>query len=158
LSKPLSKAAFERRRLQRSRKTESLHHFQRGIVAGQAVELFCRPSRANAARFDCFRSSNAEEPNCDQPCSRKAEAQLSERSRELYCSANGDSWLLVHDMGNNSVFVRHLPNAPSGGRTQEMDIASFLARGPQGPEHQALLNLIGSLASGTAERTDAPVA
>ncbi len=92
------------------------------------------------------------------PVLQKAEAKLSEKSRELYCSANGDSWLLVHDTESNGVFVRHLPNAPSGGRTQEVDIASFLARGPQGPEHQALLNLIGSLASGTAESTDAPVA
>jgi hypothetical protein len=83
---------------------------------------------------------------------------VSEESRELYSSANGDSWLLVHDAEHNRVFVRHVPNAPSGGKAQEIGIATFLSRGPRGPEHQALLNLIGSLVSGFHEGARSSVA
>jgi hypothetical protein len=79
------------------------------------------------------------------------EAQVSEESWELYSSANGDFWLLVHDAEHNRVFVRHVPNAPSGAKTQEIGIATFLSRGPQGPEHEALLDLIGLLVSGFHE-------
>jgi hypothetical protein len=43
------------------------------------------------------------------------------------------------------VFVRHEPNAASGGRTAELEIGDFLVRGGRGPEHQALLRLIGTL-------------
>jgi hypothetical protein len=86
------------------------------------------------------------------------EANLKEESRELYSSANGDCWLLVCEAERNHVFVRHVPNAPSGGKTQEIGIGTFLSRGPQGPEHQALLNLIGSLVSGLDERARNSVA
>ena len=83
---------------------------------------------------------------------------MSEESRELYSSANGDCWVLVRDPERNRVFVRHLPNAPSGGKTQEIGIGTFLSRGPQGPEHQALLNLIGSLVSSLDERARSSIA
>ena len=66
-------------------------------------------------------------------------------TRELYASANGDRWLLARDSGSGRVFVRHEPNAASGGQKAEFEIRDFLARGGQGPEHQALLRLIGSL-------------
>ncbi|MBX6744491.1 MAG: hypothetical protein IRY87_20865 [Acetobacteraceae bacterium] len=66
-------------------------------------------------------------------------------TRELYASANGDRWLLVRDAGSGRVFVRHEPNAASGGQRAEIEIGEFLARGSQGPEHQALLRLIGTL-------------
>ncbi|MCB4823597.1 hypothetical protein [Roseicella aerolata] len=65
--------------------------------------------------------------------------------RELYASSNGDRWFLARDPGSGRVFVRHEPNAASGGRKAEFEIGEFLARGGQGPEHQALLRLIGSL-------------
>jgi hypothetical protein len=70
---------------------------------------------------------------------------LAERSRELYRSANGDTWLLVHDSGQDKVIVRHIPNAPSGGKTEDVELSTFLARGSRGPEHKALLDLIKEL-------------
>ena len=66
------------------------------------------------------------------------------QTRELYSSANGDRWLLVRDRGSGGVFVRHEPNMSSGGRSSEIEISTFLARGGHGPEHQELLRLIGT--------------
>ena len=63
-------------------------------------------------------------------------------SRELYSSSNGDVWRLVRE--GDRVFIWHQPNASSGGRSSEIDLAAFLTRG-QGPEQQALVRLIGSL-------------
>lgn len=65
--------------------------------------------------------------------------------RPLYSSENGDRWLLCQDTDTERVFVRHVPNAPSGGQVSEIEIGSFLSRGQLNPEHQALLKLIGSL-------------
>ena len=69
---------------------------------------------------------------------------MSEKRRELYRSANGDAWYLRRDVSDR-VCVEHVPNAPSGGNVSQVAIGTFLARGAQGPEHQALLDLIGSL-------------
>ena len=69
---------------------------------------------------------------------------MSER-RELYRSPNGDSWFLAREPANGYAFIIHQPNAPSGGRLTPIDLASFLANGANGPEHQALLRLIGTL-------------
>ena len=66
-------------------------------------------------------------------------------TRELYASPNGDRWLLARDPATGRVFVRHEPNLASGGRATEVGIAEFLTRDAGGPEHQALLRLIGSL-------------
>ncbi|MGY4291736.1 hypothetical protein ACVWXO_011002 [Bradyrhizobium sp. LM2.7] len=69
-------------------------------------------------------------------------------ARELYCSSNGDRWYLVRDA--ERVSVVHVPNVPSGGRTEKLEIREFLARGGGGgPEHQELLRLIGTLAEAT---------
>ncbi len=65
--------------------------------------------------------------------------------RELYTSSSGDRWLLLRDSGSGRVSVRHEPNLASGGRAVEFEIGDFLTRGGQGPEHQALLYLIGTL-------------
>jgi hypothetical protein len=43
------------------------------------------------------------------------------------------------------VFIEHEPNASSGGQTTHIDIGGFLMHGGHGPEHQALLRLIGTL-------------
>lgn len=67
------------------------------------------------------------------------------QTRNLYTSPNGDRWLLCRDTEADRVFVRHEPNAPSGGRVSDIDIATFLTRGPLNPEHQALLRLIATL-------------
>jgi hypothetical protein len=65
-------------------------------------------------------------------------------TRELYRSPNGDRWDLVRETDSERVFIKHQPNPASGGRTSHVEIADFLKNG-HGPEHQALLRLIGSL-------------
>jgi hypothetical protein len=67
------------------------------------------------------------------------------RTREIYCSANGDRWLLVRDANSGRVFVRHEPNLPSGGQVADMEIGAFLIAAGTGPEKQELLRLIGTL-------------
>ena len=67
------------------------------------------------------------------------------QKRTLYSSPNGDSWFLARDPATGAVFVRHEANVPSGGHVTEMDIATFLSSGQRNPEHQALLQLIGTL-------------
>jgi hypothetical protein len=64
---------------------------------------------------------------------------------ELYSSPNGDRWLLKRDPATGNVFVRHEANVPSGGKRTDIDIGEFLSRGQRNPEHQALLQLIGTL-------------
>jgi hypothetical protein len=73
-------------------------------------------------------------------------------ARELYSSANGDRWSLIRNPTSGRVFVRHEPNASSGGRTSDIGIGEFLGRGGHGPEHQALLSLIGTLVEGGPSR------
>jgi hypothetical protein len=51
-----------------------------------------------------------------------------------------ERWSLVRD----TACIEHEPNASSGGQTS-IEIGNFLAHGGHGPEHQALLRLIGSL-------------
>jgi len=65
--------------------------------------------------------------------------------RELYRSPNGDSWFLGREPSNGRAFVIHQPNGPSGGKLAHIDLAAFLGNGANGPEHQALLRLIGTL-------------
>jgi hypothetical protein len=68
------------------------------------------------------------------------------QSRELYRSApNGDRWSLVWEPESERVYIEHEPNLSSGGRTTHIEIGEFLAHGGRGPEHQALLRLIGTL-------------
>ena len=68
------------------------------------------------------------------------------QSRELYRSGpNGDEWSLLRETESGRVFVEHKPNISSGGQTSHVEIGDFLAHGGRGPEHQALLRLIGTL-------------
>jgi hypothetical protein len=68
------------------------------------------------------------------------------QSRELYRSApNGDRWSLVRESGSGRVLVEHQPNPSSGGKASRVEVGDFLAGGGHGPEHQALLRLIGTL-------------
>ncbi|MGH7123775.1 MAG: hypothetical protein ACREFI_05340 [Stellaceae bacterium] len=70
--------------------------------------------------------------------------------RELYRSApNGDSWSLIRDSQSGRVWVEHEPNASSGGQMSRMEVGDFLAHGGHGPEHQALMRLIGTLVKET---------
>jgi acyl-CoA thioesterase YciA len=65
--------------------------------------------------------------------------------RLIYNSPNGDRWFLARNPGSGQVFIRHDPNAPSGGRSSNIGIGEFLVRGGQGPEHSAFLGLIETL-------------
>lgn len=69
---------------------------------------------------------------------------MSER-RELYRSPNGDTWFLGREPGNGHAFVIHQPNGPSGGWLSPIELGAFLSNEAKGPEHQALLRLIGTL-------------
>jgi hypothetical protein len=72
------------------------------------------------------------------------------QSTELYRSGpNGDRWSLVRDTESGRIFIEHKPNISSGGQTSQMEIGDFLAHGGHGPEHQALLRLIGTLVEKT---------
>lgn len=75
--------------------------------------------------------------------------------RQLYRSPNGDSWFLIQDPANGHGIIIHLPNASSGGQRSHITVADFLADGASGPEHQALLRLIGTLAEGDPESSGA---
>ena len=68
------------------------------------------------------------------------------RSGEIYRSENGDAWCLIHNRDTGRVLVRHLPNLPSGGQVSDIELGDYLARGAAGPEHQALIRLIGGFA------------
>jgi hypothetical protein len=70
---------------------------------------------------------------------------MSVEMRELYGSPNGDRWHLARDPATERVFVRHEANAPSGGQVTDIDIGTFVSRGPHNPEHRALLRLIATL-------------
>ena len=69
---------------------------------------------------------------------------MSER-RELYRSPNGDAWFLGREPQSGHALVIHQPNAASAGRLTHIELGEFLNKLPKGPEHQALLRLIGTL-------------
>ena len=77
---------------------------------------------------------------------------MPEECREIYCSPNGDRWLLIREALSERVLVRHEPNLPSGGKASVIEVGEFLSRG-HGPEQQALLRLIGSLIEAQADST-----
>jgi hypothetical protein len=75
---------------------------------------------------------------------------LARETKRLYLSPNGDCWYLVRD-AKSELFIRHEPNAPSGGLASDIEIGAFLGRVPRGPEHQELLRLIGTLVDGSPD-------
>jgi len=60
----------------------------------------------------------------------------------IYTSSNGDSWALTSDPVSGVAAVVHRPNRESGGQVSRIEIDRFLRNDPQGPEHQALRQLI----------------
>ena len=64
-------------------------------------------------------------------------------TRQLYRSPNEDRWFLARDPATGTAFVRHQANAPSGGQVTDIELGAFLS-GPQNPEREALLRLIGA--------------
>jgi hypothetical protein len=67
------------------------------------------------------------------------------KTREFYCSPNGDKWFLRHDLDTDHVYVKHVANPASGGHQTDYEVVDFL-EGPPVPERAALLRLIGGLA------------
>jgi hypothetical protein len=67
------------------------------------------------------------------------------KTREIYGSPNGDRWLLGHEPDSGRVFVRHIPNLPSGGKPSDAEIGAFLCERNYGPQRVELLRLIGTL-------------
>ena len=63
----------------------------------------------------------------------------------FYTSSNGDRWLVVRVGERDAIFVRHEPNRASGGQPSEVDIETFMARGPDSPEGKALIDLLDRL-------------
>jgi hypothetical protein len=70
---------------------------------------------------------------------------MSNPSRAFYTSSNGDRWLVVRVGERGEIFVRHEPNGASGGQPSEVDIETFMARGPGSPEGKALIDLLDQL-------------
>ena len=63
---------------------------------------------------------------------------------EIYKNSNGDGWFLCrNELGH--VYVAHEPNEASGGKGSAVGLGEFLSQGKTGPEHEALLQMIGSL-------------
>ncbi len=66
-------------------------------------------------------------------------------TKEFYNSPNGDRWLLGWESDSVRVFIRHVPNPPSGGKTSDIELGAFLCDRSYGPQHTELLRLIGTL-------------
>ena len=75
-------------------------------------------------------------------------------NRELYSSPNGDRWLLAREPESGRVFVRHIPNEPSGGNATDIEIDAFLCERGYGPQHIELLRLIGTLVEKGSDHGD----
>jgi hypothetical protein len=72
--------------------------------------------------------------------------------REFANSANGDRWLLARDDATGVAYVVHESNQSASGAVTRIEIAKFLNSGPHHPQHQALLELIGTLVDDNASR------
>jgi hypothetical protein len=72
------------------------------------------------------------------------ECRMTIQGRTLHTSSNGDTWSLCRSR-NGDVVVFHQPNRASGGEPSEIELSTFLEKRHQGPEHQALRQLIGEL-------------
>jgi hypothetical protein len=69
---------------------------------------------------------------------------MPDRQREIYHSENGDQWFLSRE-DDGRAFILHKANLSSGGKVSVIELGDFLSAGKAGPEHQALIRLIGSL-------------
>ena len=122
---------------------------------GEAAEN----SEASAAegddrgRFGYGRPAHGSDPSAQYKFGEPQEREpgMSGDRREIYRSPNGDCWFLARDPKNDHGIVIHEPSESSGGRPSFVAIGDFLLPGSDGPEHQALLRLIGTLAEERAE-------
>ena len=60
----------------------------------------------------------------------------------IYTSSNGDSWSLTKNPVSGAEAVMHRPNRASGGQVSWIEIDNFLRDDRQGPEHQALRQMM----------------
>ncbi len=68
---------------------------------------------------------------------------------EIYKNIEGDSWFLCrNEMGH--VYVVQEPTESSGRKGSVVGLGEFLSKETVGPEHDALLRLIGSLVDRTS--------
>jgi hypothetical protein len=76
--------------------------------------------------------------------------------REFYRSSSGDTWSVAQDSDAERIFIRHEPNARSGGQLSDMEFVDFIQRSADNSaEMQGLLQLIGTLTqSPSAVETD----
>ena len=70
---------------------------------------------------------------------------------DIYRSSNGDRWQLVDAGEQRQMLVRHIPNASSGGQTNDTTVADFLSIDGAGPEFAALRRLLASIADNTQD-------
>jgi hypothetical protein len=61
---------------------------------------------------------------------------------KIYASSNGDRWFLIQLPDGQPLEVEHRANAASGGAITRHFLSSFLAPGHNGPEHQALRDML----------------
>jgi hypothetical protein len=112
-----------------------------GIRTSQGVDFaFAGPEGS------CGRRRLKSRSNCDHAM-RVVPAggrRMTIQARTLYTSANGDVWSLCRNR-KGEVVVSHRPNPPSVREPSEIDLGTFLAKGNQRPEHQALRQLIDEL-------------
>jgi hypothetical protein len=69
---------------------------------------------------------------------------MPDRQREIYQSENGDRWFLSREEDGRAIIL-HKANLSAGGKLSAIELGDFLSTGQSGPEHQALIRLIGSL-------------
>ena len=104
-------------------------------------------------RFGYGRPAHGSEPGAQYKFGEQQEREprMSGDRRELYRSSNGDCWFLARDPKSDHGIVIHEPDQSSGGKPSFITIGDFLLPGSDGPEHQALLRLIGTLAEEPSE-------
>ena len=131
------------------------------IIAHTINETACGDTDALAARIV---AALGEAGYGIAPANRMEDTALDSQAEtyeleQLSRNQNGDIWFLARDPAIGSAFVRHQANAPSGGQVTDIELGQFLS-GPQNPEHEALLRLIGAsiLDPHGAEVDDEPAA
>jgi hypothetical protein len=61
---------------------------------------------------------------------------------KIYASSNGDRWFLMQSSDGQPLEVEHRANAASGGAITRHSLGSFLSPENNGPEHQALRDML----------------
>ena len=116
--------------------------FRDGTITVAFAEIAVWKDRP-AARFQLMRKHPLQERlhyalgrQVEERPAAAADAQL------IHASSNGDSWCLTRDPISGAAAVMHQPNRQSGGQVSWIEVDKFLRHDPQGPEHQALRQLM----------------